>query len=180
MPNPNGRFLTSFIVLTALSFDAVALTCDAGYYGSASCSKCPSYQTIPGSSAIGTTVITGCYISKNATISDDTGNYEVFASDCYYKQDTGGGGTDTSYYGIRTKLIEILQDQTNNTIDKTILQDDTNLVDFLMRGLGMDSLDIVEMIMAIEEEFGIEIPDEDAQKWGTLRDLIEYIQPKVA
>lgn len=166
--------------MTALSFDAVALTCDAGYYGSASCNKCPSYQTIPGSSAIGTTVITGCYISKNATISDDTGNYEVFASDCYYKQNSGGGGIDTSYYGIRTKLIEILQDQANVTVDEATVQDDMDLVDYLMRDLGMDSLDIVEMIMAIEEEFGIEIPDEDAQKWGTLRDLIEYIQSKVA
>ena len=42
--------------------------------------------------------------------------------------------------------------------------------------LGADSLDIVELVMAFEEEFGIEIPDEDAEKIGRVKDAIEYIE----
>ncbi len=42
--------------------------------------------------------------------------------------------------------------------------------------LGADSLDTVELIMALEEEFGIEIPDEDAEKIITVKDAIEYIK----
>ena len=41
--------------------------------------------------------------------------------------------------------------------------------------LGADSLDIVELIMALEEEFDIEIPDEDAEKIGTVGDAVNYI-----
>jgi acyl carrier protein len=42
--------------------------------------------------------------------------------------------------------------------------------------LGADSLDTVELVMAFEEEFGIEIPDEDAEKLQTVGDAINYIQ----
>ncbi len=42
--------------------------------------------------------------------------------------------------------------------------------------LGADSLDTVELIMALEEEFGIEIPDEDAEKIITVKDAIEYVK----
>ena len=42
--------------------------------------------------------------------------------------------------------------------------------------LGADSLDTVELIMALEEEFGVEIPDEDAEKIVTVKDAIEYIK----
>lgn len=42
--------------------------------------------------------------------------------------------------------------------------------------LGADSLDIVELIMALEEEFGVEIPDEDAEKISTVGDAVKYIQ----
>jgi acyl carrier protein len=42
--------------------------------------------------------------------------------------------------------------------------------------LGADSLDIVELVMAFEEEFGIEIPDEDAEKITNVKDAIEYIE----
>ncbi len=45
--------------------------------------------------------------------------------------------------------------------------------------LGADSLDTVEMIMEIEDEFGIEIPDEDAEKLQTVGDAIEYVKRKV-
>ncbi len=42
--------------------------------------------------------------------------------------------------------------------------------------LGADSLDTVELVMALEEEYGIEIPDEDAEKIQTVGDVIKYIQ----
>lgn len=42
--------------------------------------------------------------------------------------------------------------------------------------LGADSLDIVELIMALEEEFGLEIPDEEAEKIATVNDAVEYIR----
>ncbi|WP_406833328.1 acyl carrier protein [Wolbachia endosymbiont (group A) of Scambus nigricans] len=43
---------------------------------------------------------------------------------------------------------------------------------------GTDSLDAVEIVMAAEEEFGIEIPDEDAQKMETMEQIVEYINNK--
>jgi acyl carrier protein len=42
--------------------------------------------------------------------------------------------------------------------------------------LGADSLDIVELVMKMEEEFGIEIPDEEAEKIKTVTDVVEYIK----
>jgi acyl carrier protein len=45
--------------------------------------------------------------------------------------------------------------------------------------LGADSLDTVELVMALEEEFGIEIPDEDAEKMTTVGDAVKYIEEKV-
>ena len=45
--------------------------------------------------------------------------------------------------------------------------------------LGADSLDTVELVMALEEEFGIEIPDEDAEKMTTVGDALKYIEDKV-
>jgi acyl carrier protein len=44
--------------------------------------------------------------------------------------------------------------------------------------LGADSLDIVELIMALEEEFEIEVPDEDAEKIATVGDAVEYIKER--
>lgn len=46
--------------------------------------------------------------------------------------------------------------------------------------LGADSLDTVELVMALEEEFGVEIPDEDAEKIATVGDAIKYIEQKSA
>jgi acyl carrier protein len=44
--------------------------------------------------------------------------------------------------------------------------------------LGADSLDNVELVMAFEEEFGVEVPDEDAEKLQTVGDVIKYIEEK--
>lgn len=45
--------------------------------------------------------------------------------------------------------------------------------------LGADSLDIVELVMALEEEFDIEIPDSDAEKVVTVQDVVDYIKENV-
>ena len=45
--------------------------------------------------------------------------------------------------------------------------------------LGADSLDIVELVMAMEEEFDIEIPDDDAEKIQTIEDVITYVKAKI-
>lgn len=46
--------------------------------------------------------------------------------------------------------------------------------------LGADSLDIVELVMAFEEEFGIEIPDDDAEKISRVQEAIDYIEAQAA
>ena len=45
--------------------------------------------------------------------------------------------------------------------------------------LGADSLDTVELVMALEEKFGLEIPDEDAEKMVSVKDAIDYIESKL-
>lgn len=50
----------------------------------------------------------------------------------------------------------------------------------LMDDLGMDSLDVVEFIMAVEEEFGVEIPDEDAADWLLVSDAVRFIDKTTA
>lgn len=59
-------------------------------------------------------------------------------------------------------------------VDADQVTEDASFVD----DLGADSLDTVELIMAFEEEFDIEIPDEDAQKIKTVKDIIDYIESK--
>ena len=53
--------------------------------------------------------------------------------------------------------------------------DEVNIDSTIIDDLGADSLDIVELIMAFEEEFGIEIPDEAAEKIKTVQDVVSYI-----
>ena len=48
----------------------------------------------------------------------------------------------------------------------------------LIEDLGADSLDVVELVMRLEEEFGITVPDEDLQKLMRVRDVVEYIRTK--
>lgn len=54
--------------------------------------------------------------------------------------------------------------------------DEVNLESSFIEDLGADSLDIVELIMALEEEFEIEVPDEDAEKLTTVGSAVEYIK----
>lgn len=50
----------------------------------------------------------------------------------------------------------------------------------LIKDLGADSLDVVELVMSFEDEFGIEVPDEDAEKIGTLSDILSYIERRMS
>ncbi|MBV7271961.1 acyl carrier protein [Clostridium thailandense] len=54
--------------------------------------------------------------------------------------------------------------------------DEVNMESSFVDDLGADSLDIVELIMALETEFDLEIPDEDAEKIATVNDVVEYIK----
>ena len=56
--------------------------------------------------------------------------------------------------------------------DQDIVKDDVNFV----KDLGYDSLNVVELVMQIEEEYEIEIPDEDAEELHTVKDLIKYLE----
>lgn len=71
---------------------------------------------------------------------------------------------------IFDKIKEIIIDQLQ--VEESEVTMDTNL----MKDLSADSLDAVEIIMAIEDEYGIEIPDEDAEKFQTVRDLVKYVE----
>ncbi len=54
--------------------------------------------------------------------------------------------------------------------------DDVTMESSFVDDLGADSLDIVELIMALEEEFNMEIPDEEAEKISTVGDVVNYIK----
>lgn len=71
----------------------------------------------------------------------------------------------TTFDKVKEIVVEQLGvDDGDVTMDSTFIDD-----------LGADSLDIVELIMAFEEEFNIEIPDEVAEKIKTVKDAVEYI-----
>lgn len=61
-------------------------------------------------------------------------------------------------------------------IEEAKVTDDASFID----DLGADSLDTVELVMAFEEEFGIEIPDDAAEKILTVKDAINYIEESVS
>lgn len=70
------------------------------------------------------------------------------------------------------KIKEIIVEQLG--VDDSKVSMDTHL----MKDLEADSLDAVEIIMAIEEEYGIEIPDEEAEKFQKVSDLVGYVEEK--
>jgi len=73
---------------------------------------------------------------------------------------------------IKEKIVEILSLQLE--IKKDEISDKSNLIS----DLGADSLDMIELIMAFEVEFGFEIPDEEADKLSTVKEIEEYIKKK--
>ncbi len=75
---------------------------------------------------------------------------------------------------LKDKVTQIIVQQLGVEADK-VTPDSTFIDD-----LGADSLDIVELIMAFEEEFGIDIPDEDADKITAVKNVLEYIKAHTA
>ena len=73
---------------------------------------------------------------------------------------------------IFEKVKKIIIEQLNVSED-SVTKEATFIDD-----LGADSLDVVELIMALEEEFDMEIPDADAEKIATVNDVVEYIKDK--
>lgn len=71
------------------------------------------------------------------------------------------------------KIREIIMEQLS--VEEDAVTMDTHL----MKDLEADSLDAVEIIMAIEDEFDIEVPDEDAEKFQCVSDLVKYIEEKI-
>ena len=68
------------------------------------------------------------------------------------------------------KIKEIIAEQLG--VEEDVITVDTNL----MKDLEADSLDAVEIIMAIEDEYDIEVPDEDAEKFQTVTDIVKYVE----
>lgn len=68
------------------------------------------------------------------------------------------------------KIKEILADQLDADPEELAL--DTNIA----RDLGADSLDVVELLMSIEDEFDVQIPDEEIENIRTIGELVDYIQ----
>lgn len=75
---------------------------------------------------------------------------------------------------IAKKVKECIVSQLG--VNEEEVTDEASFID----DLGADSLDIVELVMAFEEAFGIDIPDEDAEKIRTVKDAVEYIDKKGA
>ncbi len=71
------------------------------------------------------------------------------------------------------KVKEIISKQLGIDIEKVTPESS------FMNDLGADSLDTVELVMAFEETFNIEIPDEDAEKIGKVQDSVNYIKNKI-
>ena len=69
---------------------------------------------------------------------------------------------------IKAIIAEVLNVDENETTMETTFTDD----------LGADSLDLFELVMAFEEEYGVEIPSEDLEKITTVGDIVEYMKSK--
>lgn len=76
--------------------------------------------------------------------------------------------------GVFEKIRDVIVEQLG-VEDAELITMDTTFID----DLGADSLDIVELIMALEEEFDIEIPETEAEKISTVGDVVEYIKANV-
>ena len=75
---------------------------------------------------------------------------------------------------IEERVIDLIVEQLGVSQDQVTTE--ASFVD----DLGADSLDTVELVMAFEEEFGIDIPDEDAEKMSTVSDAVKYLSENAA
>jgi len=86
------------------------------------------------------------------------------------KQDKEVGGTMST---IEERVKKVVEDQLS------VNQDQITSAASFIDDLGADSLDTVELVMALEEEFGVEIPDEEAEKITKVGEAIDYINAHV-
>ena len=75
---------------------------------------------------------------------------------------------------VEQKVKQIIVEQLG--VDEAQVDNTASFVD----DLGADSLDLVELIMAFEEAFDLDIPDEDAEKISTVKDAVDYVDAKMA
>ncbi len=75
---------------------------------------------------------------------------------------------------VQSKVVDIIANQLG--VEKDIITAEANVVD----DLGADSLDVVELVMALEEAFDLEIPDEDAENIRTVKDIFDYLEKAAA
>jgi acyl carrier protein len=73
---------------------------------------------------------------------------------------------------VEQKVKQIIVEQLG--VDESQVDDTASFID----DLGADSLDIVELVMAFEEAFDLDIPDEEAEKIATVKDAVDYIKNK--
>jgi acyl carrier protein len=73
---------------------------------------------------------------------------------------------------LKSKVQKIIEEQLG--VDSERVRPEASFIE----DLGADSLDIVELVMAMEEEFDLEIPDEEAEKLRTVQDVFSYIESK--
>lgn len=81
----------------------------------------------------------------------------------------GGAGVSTIFDKIKRIVVEQLGVEEEEVSMETSFE-----------ALNADSLDVVELVMALEEEFGLEIPDEDAEKLVTVKAAVEYVTKKTS
>ena len=74
---------------------------------------------------------------------------------------------------VLEKVKKILSNQFS--VDESAITLDTNIAE----DLGADSLDVIDILMSVEDEFHIEVPDEDAEKVKTVNQMVSYIKSKV-
>ncbi len=75
---------------------------------------------------------------------------------------------------VADRVRKIIVDQLG--VEEELVTSEASFVD----DLGADSLDTVELVMALEEEFGVEIPDEDAEKITRVKEAVDYIEKHAA
>jgi acyl carrier protein len=75
---------------------------------------------------------------------------------------------------VEARVIKIVAEQLGVKLT------DVRLTSRFVKDLGADSLDTVELVMALEDEFGLEIPDEDAERITTVGEAVRYLQARIA
>jgi acyl carrier protein len=93
---------------------------------------------------------------------------------CFAKRSSRGTLKEEKTMAVEEKVKAIIAEQLGVKAEE--VTPEASFVD----DLGADSLDTVELVMAFEEEFGIEIPDEDAEKITKVADAVKYIEEKTA